>query len=99
MANAAICDERNVDSVLRSSQSGVTPLSLMVVITETYMLLYSDSSGRYIRGIGLVVGCVSGCHNLFFVFSFGVSSSTYILGAHDILWDEEKFIKNFGGET
>jgi hypothetical protein len=79
VANAAICEESNV----RSSQSDVTPLSLMVV-TETYLLLHSDSSRRHIRGIGLVVGCVNGHHNLFLAFFFGVSSSTYILGARDM---------------
>ena len=84
-------------SVLRSSQSGVTPLSLTVVI-ETYVLLHSDSSRRHIRGIGLVVGCVTGCHNLSFVFSFGVSLSTYILGAHDMSGGEEKFIENLAGK-
>ena len=91
MANAAICDERKVDSVLRSSQSVVTPLWLMVV-TETYVFLHSDASRRHIRDIGLVVGYVTGCNNLFFVFSSGVSSSTYISGTRDMYGGEEKFV-------
>lgn len=77
VANAAICDERNVDSVLKSSQSGVTPLWLMVV-TETYVFLRSDASRRHILSIGLVVGSATGCHNLFFVFSFASSLRSLI---------------------
>ena len=40
--------------------------------------------GATYAALGVVVGCVTVCHNLFFVFSFDVSSSTYILRACDM---------------
>lgn len=74
MVHGAICDECIVVSVHWSSPSGMKPLSRMFVVTETSVYLHFVASRRYIREVGLIVGCVTSS-----LLSFGMSSSIRVM--------------------